>query len=84
MIYFWACPSLRLGRATAHYAIASVLRFAAHRANARPSHASRKKNQRLFKNADINQKMWQIITLNIYSIVLISNSSRKSKPNTWL
>ncbi|MCS7075680.1 MAG: hypothetical protein NZ455_03170 [Bacteroidia bacterium] len=30
MLDFWACPSLRSGRATAHYANASVLRCAAH------------------------------------------------------
>ncbi|MCS7029313.1 MAG: hypothetical protein NZ519_11175 [Bacteroidia bacterium] len=41
-------PTLRLrscgqGRRAAGYAIASVLRFATHRADARPPHASRKK-----------------------------------------
>ncbi|MDW8302720.1 MAG: hypothetical protein RML38_09630 [Bacteroidia bacterium] len=40
-------PTLRLrlcgqGRRASGYAIASVLRFAPHRADARPSHASRK------------------------------------------
>ncbi|MCS7027722.1 MAG: hypothetical protein NZ519_03060 [Bacteroidia bacterium] len=45
---FWACPcghSLRScpqGRRATGYANASVLRFAPHRADARPSHASRK------------------------------------------
>ncbi|MCS7027428.1 MAG: hypothetical protein NZ519_01570 [Bacteroidia bacterium] len=34
-----SCPQ---GRRAAGYAFASVLRFAPHRANARPSHASRK------------------------------------------
>ncbi|MCS7029529.1 MAG: hypothetical protein NZ519_12270 [Bacteroidia bacterium] len=34
-----SCPQ---GRRATGYAIASVLRFAAHRADARPSHASRK------------------------------------------
>ncbi|MCS7077209.1 MAG: hypothetical protein NZ455_10900 [Bacteroidia bacterium] len=33
-----SCPQ---GRRASGYAFASVLRFAAHRANARPSHASR-------------------------------------------
>ncbi|MCS7027475.1 MAG: hypothetical protein NZ519_01810 [Bacteroidia bacterium] len=35
------CPQ---GRRASGYAFASVLRFAAHRADARPSHASRKNN----------------------------------------
>ncbi|MDW8302980.1 MAG: hypothetical protein RML38_11005 [Bacteroidia bacterium] len=34
-----SCPQ---GRRATGYAIASVLRFASHRADARPSHASRK------------------------------------------
>ncbi|MCS7076126.1 MAG: hypothetical protein NZ455_05435 [Bacteroidia bacterium] len=34
------CPQ---GRRAAGYAIASVLRYATHRADARPSHASRKR-----------------------------------------
>ncbi|MCS7028316.1 MAG: hypothetical protein NZ519_06065 [Bacteroidia bacterium] len=48
MKIFWACPcghSLRScpqGRRAAGYAIASVLRFAPHWANAHPPHASRK------------------------------------------
>ncbi|MCS7077617.1 MAG: hypothetical protein NZ455_12950 [Bacteroidia bacterium] len=29
-LFFWACPLLRSGRATAHYAFASVLRYASH------------------------------------------------------
>ncbi|MCS7027438.1 MAG: hypothetical protein NZ519_01620 [Bacteroidia bacterium] len=36
-----SCPQ---GRRATGYAIASVLRFAAHRADARPSHASRKRS----------------------------------------
>ncbi|MCS7075840.1 MAG: hypothetical protein NZ455_03985 [Bacteroidia bacterium] len=40
-LIFWACPSLRSGRRAAGYANASVLRFAAHWANAHPTHASR-------------------------------------------
>ncbi|MCS7027587.1 MAG: hypothetical protein NZ519_02375 [Bacteroidia bacterium] len=49
MIFFWACPCPYFacalygqGRRATGYAIASVLRFAPHRADARPSHASRK------------------------------------------
>ncbi|MDW8301657.1 MAG: hypothetical protein RML38_04285 [Bacteroidia bacterium] len=60
MIYFsffgraLAHTSLRLygqGRRATGYAIASVLRFATHRADARPSHASRK-----FNNPPLPQK----------------------------
>ncbi|MCS7027592.1 MAG: hypothetical protein NZ519_02400 [Bacteroidia bacterium] len=39
-----SCPQ---GRRVSGYAIASVLCFAAHRANARPSHASRKRSLKL-------------------------------------
>ncbi|MCS7077160.1 MAG: hypothetical protein NZ455_10650 [Bacteroidia bacterium] len=41
-----SCPQ---GRRATGYAFASVLRFAPHRANARPPHASRKGRIYLFK-----------------------------------
>ncbi|MCS7028499.1 MAG: hypothetical protein NZ519_06995 [Bacteroidia bacterium] len=57
-------PTLRLrlcgqGRRATGYAIASVLRFAPHRANARPPHASRNKLKtlsKLFQNLIPNTK----------------------------